>query len=243
MRGDPRALLAASALALAAGLLVGGGVPLYDGVGYPDEAYRYVTPPPGYRQTPPPTSAMAPSPVRGGRVTQDLVAATDEQGSQASVYVPAAALSLPAGTVTATVRLTVAPLAPDTEPSDGLVDGNVYLTSLVSDAGTVAFYAGDAVARITLRDARAGSTPPTMEYRASASSGWTDLDTSQVGADIYAATFRGPGQYALVQPRPHTAAAARPAGGPGQLPLVLGGAVLLVVLALIGVRSLATQRQ
>lgn len=71
-----RVALAAAALA-AAWLLTPAAVPLYDGVGFPDEPYRYVVPPTGYRTTPPPTRAF-------GSVPAAKVAAGTAAGSAAT---------------------------------------------------------------------------------------------------------------------------------------------------------------
>ena len=244
MRPADRARWLAAASALVAGglLLAGGGVPLYDGVGYPDEPYRFLAPPPGYKTTPPPTSADATAAIRAGRLAQDLVAATDEQGSQASAYVPAAGVALPPGAVTGTVRLTLRPALPSAPAPDGRLDGNIYVADLTSSTGPVSLAADAASPRLTLRDAIRPGTAPVVEFRAPGAGGWLRLPTDQVGADVYAAAFRGSGSYALVVPGP--AAAGTPkGGGSGQLPLLLGAAVLLVVAALVGVRALGRERE
>src|SRR5437868_4317124 len=62
-----RAWLAGGAALVAAMSALGtGGPPVYDGIGQPDEPYRYVAPPPGYRHTPPATSAGAAVPLYKG---------------------------------------------------------------------------------------------------------------------------------------------------------------------------------
>ncbi|MDP9101449.1 MAG: hypothetical protein M3N21_04800 [Actinomycetota bacterium] len=234
MLPDPRRLVVAAAVAASGGLLAAGaGVPLYDGVGFPDEPYRYVSPPPGYPQTPPATSGVGSLPIRAGQVADDLVVATDEQGSQASLYVPGGSLVVPAGATGGTVRVVVTPRAADPPPPDGMADGNAYDVDVSSTAGDVRL-SPTAVARITLRDALRGREPVMEFHAAGGGSSWVRLATDRVGADIYAAPLAQQGRYLLVLPG---AAAPRAKGSAsGQVPLVIGAAALVAILVLVGVR-------
>jgi hypothetical protein len=205
----------------------GAGVPLYDGVGFPDEPYRYVHVPAGAKHGPPPKPASASSPVKDGRSTGEITLQSDEQG-------PQILLQLFPGTVTApkaahTVAVNGTPLAPDTAPIDGRVDGNIYRISVVSDAGPGAFGSAVGDSFLYLRAASLKPAPPVMEYRTSATSPWVQLHTVKAGTDVFVISFKGVGDYALV----HLKGAKPVGGGPSQetVLLLLLAAFVVVVLA------------
>jgi hypothetical protein len=92
---------------------------------------------------------------------------------------------------------------------------------------------------VTLRAVTAGPRTPVMEYRPSPNAGWTTLSTRQSGQDTFGAAGPGPGQYLLVQPH---AAAERSAQGHSSgkaLLLTLAGVLVLVALAMVGVRTMS----
>ncbi len=217
---------------VAAALLVGAGwlltphaVPVYDGVGAPDEPYRYVSPPAGSKTTAAPTAGAAQSPVAQGRNTNGMSVQTAEQGPQASLFVPPRALASPGGTV----EVRVVPQAPADAPKDATIDGNVYLFTLTDKAGPVTFTDQAALATLYLRSTTAVQPGPVMAYRGDASKPWQLLKTSRGGQDVYVSTFPGPGQYALAFVG--TKAAATSAS---VLPVVLlGGGVLLVAVVVV----------
>src|SRR5881409_3272013 len=88
-------------------LLSPAAVPLYDGVGFPDEPYRFV-PPRG--DNPAATTATVSLRVSGGVNSGGLLANSAELGPQVSVYAPPRAFQAPAGS-TAPIRLTATPVA------------------------------------------------------------------------------------------------------------------------------------
>lgn len=239
MRDRTRGAAAAACCAgvLAALLAAGSGVPLYDGVGFPDEPYRYVVPPPGSPRTPPPTTGVAVSPVRRGLNTDEMVAASDEQGSQVAVYLPTGAVSYGAD-ASGTLRLIAAPRAPAGLPAGVVADGNAYLVTL-GYAGTPTLTAAAGSGRVTLRDASKRPPQPVLEYRPGPAQPWQPLATDQVGADIYGSGFSGPGQYVLAQ---RGAAATRHAAHRSALPWVIGGAVVLLLAVLAGLRLVGRER-
>ncbi|MGZ6804712.1 MAG: hypothetical protein ACXVFU_16840 [Nocardioidaceae bacterium] len=221
----------------AGALLVGLGwlaspqaVPVYDGVGLPDQPYRYVTAPSGQASTPPPTSASASTPVANGKGTAGMSAQTAEQGPQASVFVPPYGLAAPGGTIT----LSITPQAPTDAPKGATVDGNVYAFDLKDPAGPVTLTPQASIATLYLRATTARQPGPTMYRRAAAGSPWTPLATSRGGQDVYVAAFPGPGQYVLAF------TAAKGSSGTPVLPLVLGGLLTLLVVVVLVVRLRAS---
>lgn len=217
---------------VAAALLVGLGwlvtpapVAIYDGVGVPDEPYRYVQAPPGSRPTPLPTSATAKTPVKDGAGTNGLSVATAEQSSQFSLFMPPGAMAAPSGTI----EITAVPQVPTDSPKDAKIDGNVYVVALSSASGAVTLTEKASIATLYLR-ATAPKDGWIVEYRPEANGPWKALQTSRGGTDSFVAAFIGPGQYALA-----FATAPRSSGTP-LLPFLLIGAVVLLVVVVVVVR-------
>jgi hypothetical protein len=82
-----RPLLLGAAALIAAWVLVPSGVPLYDGIGFPDEPYRYAQPPAGAKTTARPGDAVGTSAGRNGASTEDLDVMSGEQGPQVEIFV------------------------------------------------------------------------------------------------------------------------------------------------------------
>lgn len=170
------------------------GPPLYDGLGFPDEPYRYVDPPANAPRTGPPTTATAEVAVRDGRLRTPLKAASAEQGPQVEVVIAADEVVAPPGA--STVRLRVQPVKPTSHPAAGAVWGNVYRVTLSSDKGPVQLRGGpDAATSIALR-APADLPRASLHYRDS--SGWHPLSSVRLGHDRYRATLLTLGDYAAV---------------------------------------------
>ena len=217
--------LGAALLIVALGrLLSPAAVPVYDGIGQPDEPYRYVTAPAGATKTAAPTTAKASSPVVGGTSSYGLSLATAEVGPQLSLYLPPKALGSGAGSLT----VTATPMAPSDQPTGATIDGNVYDVA-VSTGGPVTLTPQAALATLYLRATTARQPPPVMQYRATATAPWTSLRTSRGGTDVYVSTFPGPGFYALAFFPVHKSSSE----GSSPLPYVLGGLVLLVVIVVV----------
>lgn len=140
-----RVALAVAALA-AAWLVTPSAVPLYDGVGFPDEPYRYVDPPAGYQTTPPPTRAFGSVPAAkiaaGGETTpapgagptapaahsastRDIGVKSAEYGPQVELYVAKGALTGPAGV--RGYQISAIPVAPSGNATGGQVDPDVRI--------------------------------------------------------------------------------------------------------------------
>jgi hypothetical protein len=220
-----RRLLAALLLVAIGRLLSPAAVPVYDGIGAPDEPYRYVAPPSGAKRTAEPTSARATSPVAGGVATDGMTLATTESGPQFSLFVPPRAVAT-GGT---TLVVEAEPVAPSDQPPGARIDGNVYEVTMTG-RGPVTLTPQAALATLYLRATTAKQPPPRMEHRAAAGQPWQALDTARGGQDVYVSDFRGPGQYALAF------AVAAPGHGASRTPYLVGGAVVLLLVALVVVR-------
>jgi hypothetical protein len=224
-----RLLLAVVALAVA-WVAAPGAVPLYDGISVPDEPYRYVAPPAGYRHTAAPLSAKASVAVSDGTNATTLYVNTDEQAPQVAVVIPGRLVTVPAAARSLTVA--AVPLAPDRQPAKGTIDGNVYRVS-ASAGASFAPPPGDAasLSQVTMRATTARRPIPTFLYRASAAAAWQPVKTFVAGNDIYTTQFAGFGDYALAFGV--TAAAGSGVGvGTGVL---VASALLAVVLLAAGV--------
>lgn len=114
-----RALVVAGLAVLAVVLLApGAGPPLYDGIGFPDDPYRWVQPPAGAAKTPAVTPASVTlTPSADGTVpgAQGLSA---EKGPQIAFAVADGALTVPAGTRRVTLKAEAA-ANPATSPAAG----------------------------------------------------------------------------------------------------------------------------
>jgi hypothetical protein len=206
-------------------------VPVYDGLGQPDEPYRYVTAPKGATKTVPPEGVTATSPVKDGRNTNGLSVQTAEQGPQVSVFLPQFSLASDGSLIT--VRIT--PEAPVGGPAGMEVDGNVYRVELTDPAGPVTLTERAAVATLYLRATSQEQPQPTMYYRPSPSGEWKALSTTAGGLDVRVASFVGAGDYVVAR-----APSKDDGGGAPVLPLVLVGVLVLLVGVVLVVRLRAS---
>jgi hypothetical protein len=198
--GARRRVAVALATLATAWIAVPAAVPLYDGINFPDEPYRYVVPPAGYQKTPKPLSAKGSSSVAESTNQDTIYVNTDEQAPQVNVVIPNRLLAAPA--TARTVTVSVVPLAPDRQPAKGAIDGNVYRVSAVADpAGPVTFAPppGDAATAsdVTMRATTARKPGPSFLYRPQPSQPWRVLQIFTSGNDVYSTQFAGFGDYAL----------------------------------------------
>ena len=199
-RGDVRARPAAGlavVLIAVAWLVTPHPVPLYDGVGIPDEPYRYVQAPAGAKRTAAPTGGTGRSAVTNGTNSSFLNVFTGESGPQATVNVPDAGVAATSGSVT--VRIT--PLAPSEPPPGSSLDGNVYQVDITSAQGSLSLTAAASQGAIYLRAPRQVPTEVVL-YRSGPGQPWRGLDTQQAGNDVWGAVPPGPGQFALATKAP-----------------------------------------
>lgn len=230
-----RARWAVVGVLLAAGWAAGpGGVPLYDGVGLPDEPYRFV--PARSADALPATTASIELSVTAGRNDGGLVAISAEAGPQVTVYAPPKAFALPSADDDADIRVQARPVELERPSPPGEVESNVYLLSLTSRAGAVRLLPDAQSPVITLRGVTlAPRVPVVMHHRGGAGQPWRALATRKVGQHSYTADAPGEGEYVLVRSGP-----AGP-GGVSARTLVVTGLVL-GGLVLVGVRILSRRR-
>jgi hypothetical protein len=221
--------VALAGLALGVWLLTPGSVPLYDGVGFPDQPYRFVDPPAGVKHGPPPTPAKATAPAVGGQNSEELALQSNEQGPQILLDLPSNSVHVPVGATT--VTMTGTPLAPDTQPADGRIDGNVYRLAVTSNAGPASFASTVGDSFLYLRAVTLKPAPPVMEYRQTPQAQWRPLKTGRGGADVFVVAFHGSGDYALVHQR--GAKSSKTVSQETLLLLLLGGFVVLVLVAAV----------
>ena len=218
-------------------------VPLYDGVGLPDEPYRYVHAPAGARVTPAPTGATARSSVAKGLNITFLNAFSAESGPQVTVNLPDGGVAAASGPVT--VRILA--LAPVGQPPGTSVDGNVYQVEISSPGGAVHLTPAAADGAVYLRAPRQIGKE-VMLYRTAPGLPWRGLPTQQAGNDVWGAVPPGLGQFALAARAPLVygpsaagSGAAPAAVRPGRFPVA--AAVLLGVLAVLAALVLLIRRR
>ena len=222
-----RSLLLAGAAVLAVALMAPTAAPLYDGIGFPDEPYRYVQRPAGdTRITKPPGSLLATVTAAYGLNNQAVVGNSEEQSPQIGLYLPRGGL---ATAMTAqSVQVRAVPLAPVLQPPHGVVTGNAYAITVTGQGGPVTS-TPVAVDGVVLMRADLG-TGFTFEYQPEGSSVLQPLATQQVSGDRYQTRFAGLGTYSLarlVAPKP-------PAGsGFPYLPVGIGGALLALMAGVV----------
>lgn len=224
MTSAPRRWAAAALLVAVGWLVTPQAVPIYDGVGQPDEPYRYVSAPEGARKTAPATTGTATSPLSAGRNSNGMSIQTAEVGPQASLFVPPQALASTARQVT----VSAVPKAPTEQPEKAVIDGNVYTIALDAQGAEVRLTDQAAIATLYLRSTSAKQPGPVMEYRRTSSGPWEQLKTSRGGTDIYVSSFLGAGDYALAFVGDAKSKSSSPL-----LAIIIGVGVLLVVVVII----------
>ncbi len=168
--------------------------PLYDGV-VVVQPYRWLTPPP--RGAGDPTSAAA-SLTISGAASQFIALATGEMPPQAQIIGSVGDLVLPPGS--ASINMSITPVAPPAPPADGHIAGNVYRVTLVDQAG-VALRAREGVMTTVVLRGPDGTTDATVERYTG--SGWVRLKTSPAGfGSAFLAIVTDFGDFALVSPGP-----------------------------------------
>jgi len=218
-----RWILIATVALLTAWLLAPAALPIYDGIGNPDEPYRWVKPPANAKTTKAPTGAHKVLQVSGG-ASQAGFANTDELGPQLSLYLPQTALKAPAGA--STIDITVQPLAPEPPlPTDGTIVTNVYhLTATANGQPVSVIGKGPSEPSLQMRAPTAQQPGPVFEHRTT--SGWQRARTIRVGVDVYQAQAPVLGDWALVL-------STSKGGGGGINWGLLGGGIALLVVAIV----------
>lgn len=231
--------------------------PLYNGIGFPDEPYRWVTPPAGASTTPQPaTPASARALVTDGRSAATR-AFSSEQGPQVAFAVADGALAAPDGASEVTVTVT-----PEAAPGPALpgttIVSNLHRFSLTTPDGAEVGLTPQGSVIVNLR--ASAQTPLSVVVCQWDGSAWTQVPTRQVGTEIYAADLKTLDPFAVLRfdagvtptvaapagPPPGAPAAtgavedpaAAPSGGTSGLTLwlIVGGVVVLLGAALVVLR-------
>lgn len=216
-------------------------LPLYDGVGFPDEPYRFVQRPAGAQETKPPTDARGTAAVHAGTVGS-LVAASGEVAPQITLYIPKGRLVEPAGTTH--VTLTATPAQPMRTGRGQYLWSNVYD---VRASPAARFTSGGQQATITMRAATAQRPQPHVAYYAGGQ--WHLLPTFAQGQDIYIAELTTLGRFAVIGANPLALAkvSADSKGGSGGSAIGwlvgVGALVVIVVLFVLGRQRRIKARQ
>jgi hypothetical protein len=233
--------------------------PLYDGIGFPDEPYRWVTPPPGEtKAAAPATPARATiqvTPGGSGGQSQASRGFSSEQGPQVAFSVAEGAFSPPAKTTS--IDLIATPKAPPAPYGNGgRIVSNLYELSALADGkdGADVPLAPGAAFIVNLR--ASAQTQQTVVLCTWDGTAWNQVATRQVGTEIYAAQLATLDPIALVRldqgvrptvaaPEPTSGATAPPADATGDassgtsnrtLLLTVGGIVVLLAGALLVLR-------
>jgi hypothetical protein len=177
--------------------------PLYDGLGFPDEPYRWVVTPPGHYRTPiAATEAVVQVPVSGG-VSVAGQALSGEQGPQIAVAVSRGAFAAPPGVSSITVRA-VPQAVPALRPDRGEVVSNLYALTAQAGGRAVPLAPGHSVL-VNMRAEKA-TTQGVVICRWTGQR-WEQLRTARVGVDIYAAELDAVAPVAVVRLDPGVAPA------------------------------------
>lgn len=227
--------LAVSLLALLGAWLVApAAVPIYDGIGNPDEPYRFVQSSSGK----PPTGAQVVLPVSKG-VNAAGYANSKETGPQISIYFPAGALKVPSGVSSVTVAAQpVAPSGP--APDGGSFASNVYRLTATA-GGQAVTIGGTGNQAPTLQMRAAAVKQPTPVFERFENGKWTRGTALRVGNDIYQTQVPSFGDWALVWPK--AAASSGSSGGGVNVGLLAAGIGVLVLAGLIGIIRTVRLRQ
>jgi hypothetical protein len=166
--------------------------PIYDGLGFPDEAYRYVVAPVGAPLAPVAVAATQQVRLVRGTNEQPVALSTDERG-------PQALLVLRTGTIRSgsdTVAVTLTPTAPPAAVPGARLVGNAYDIEVSSPDGQPVRTVGEAPL-VQLRVPQ-GSRPPVALLQEGLE-GWRSLPTNRTGTDIYSAALPGLGRVVAAQ--------------------------------------------
>ncbi len=155
--------------------------PLYDGLGAPDEPYRWVSAPARAQAATGPAGALMMNVDLTS--TQQALGGTAESGPQLKLAVSPDGVKAPAGATVVTITGT--PSAPPAPPVGGTPASNLYTLAASGDRpGPVTLTGGGKV----LANLRADlATDQAVVFESWDGARWAQLPTRQVGVDIYAA--------------------------------------------------------
>ncbi|HEY8302267.1 MAG TPA: hypothetical protein VIG48_10235 [Jatrophihabitans sp.] len=210
--------------------------PVYDGVGFPDEPYRFVVAPSDAKTHKAPTTATDQVPVTKGTAAAAVLNSA-EQAPQVSVLIPTGRLQAPAGATR--IALHAKPIPPMAAPSGDSLWSNVY--DVGADDPKVALHDSSPPATITLRAASAQRPYPKIERYAGGR--WTPVKTVPVGQDIYQATLPALGDYAVVGTSPLVVGAKAGSSTTSRSGVIIFVGAVVVVLGLIVIGVVRRRRR
>jgi hypothetical protein len=213
-------VLAGFALALGLQLAAPVGVPLYDGV-VVIEPYRYLHPTGDQRGNP--TSFNSEPKVDAG-VSPVFAAATTESPPQAQLIAQRDAFVVPSGATT--IRVSIAPIDPETAPTVGAIAGNAYGFRVTdADGNPLAPKPCDGCLSIVVR-APEGVDEAVVQQLVGGQ--WVTVQTLHAGiAAMYQTNPTSLGVFAVV--------AAAPQGGGVDITLIIAGlGIALIFAAFVG---------
>ncbi|HUR14915.1 MAG TPA: hypothetical protein VM097_10545 [Mycobacteriales bacterium] len=221
--------LAAALLLVAVGRLASpAAVPVYDGVGAPDEPYKYVG-----RGNAPVSSVSATASVVAG-AAESLQVKSAESGPQVLVDLGAGAFAAS----TRTVTLTATAVAGDgTSVPQGRVDGNVYRVTATAGARLLP---DRAQGFLFLRAAVMTRPDPVVVHRSTSTEPWEKVKTVRAGRDVLSTPFRALGDYAVVRLSGATPLSDSGGLSATRLALLGGGVLLLLLLTVLVLRRPTT---
>lgn len=217
-------------LALAAVWLVNpGNVPLYDGVGFEDEPYRYV--PVRDATLPPATPAEVTLRLVDGVNPGGLVANSLERGPQVSFFAPPQAFRVPVGATELVAR--AEPVVPERPAPPGILASNTYRLTFTAGGAAATLRREAQSPAITMRADLVEPPLPAFWFRGAPTEPWRRLETQRIGVDIFSTKAPAAGEFVLSRVESREAEG----GGPNAVTLLLiGGGVALVAGALVAVR-------
>ena len=188
----PRYAAAALAIVTIGLLATDQPVPIYDGLGFPDQPYRLI----GNSTRGAPSVATGTAHVGTDGRSEALSARSNESGPQVALELGAGAFK---GAPGSTIKLTASPVPNIDPPSGGTVDSNTYRVAASSTAGTPTQTPSAAQGFVFLRAIKASDPPAQIQHRTSLGAPWTALPSSRTGQDIVSAAYAGAGDYLLLR--------------------------------------------
>lgn len=169
------------------------GPPLYDGV-LVVPPYVWLSPPPGEQGGA--LGASAVLPVNGGSSPLITVATPEENAPQAQIFATPGAMILTVGTTSLTVSIT--PVPPEAQPTDGHIAGNVYRITITNQDGTAATAQASAEVSISLRDPDSTATDGTISLLSNGT--WQPLKSDLGLGGAFEAVVTNFGDFAVIEP-------------------------------------------
>ena len=190
----PQSKVAAALAIVTIGLLASNQpVPIYDGLGFPDQAYRLI----GNSTRGEPSVATGTAHLDADGSSEPLSARSNESGPQVVLELGAGAFQ---GVPGSTITLTATPFTTTDPPSAGTADSNAYRVIARSTAGTVTQTASAAQGFVFLRAVKVSDPPPEIQHHCGLGAPWTALPSSRTGQDIVSASYAGTGDYLVLRP-------------------------------------------